>query len=102
MSVLTTSRSLTDLLSAPNADKTTRAWQVELWAIWPTDEQWPGVLDLYEAAAFKRVHPDTLRRQCVTDRQGRAKLKHQRIGSAFRIRKADLQNLGIVQDRSAA
>lgn len=93
---------LAELLAASNETKATRAWQVALWACWPTEAHWPGVMDIYEAAAFRRVHPDSIRRACTPDRQRRARLAHQRIGAAYRIRKTALEGLGAVAERSAA
>lgn len=93
---------LADLLGATNEAKASHAWQASLWALWPTEAHWPGIMDIYEAAAFRRVHPDTIRRACLPDRAKAARLEHQRIGSAYRIRKASLQKLGLVPERSAA
>lgn len=93
---------LGDLRGAPTAEKSTRDWQNSLWAHWPTEAQWPTPLDLYESAAYKRVHPDTIRRLCTPDRKGQAKLRHQRIGASFRIRKADLDAIGMVAQRGPA
>ncbi len=93
---------LETLLAAPNAVKSSRAWQAELWALWPTEAQWPGVLDIYEAAAYRRVCPDTIRSLCAPDRKKQAALEHQRIGASYRIRKLALERMGLVQERSVA
>jgi hypothetical protein len=93
---------LPELLASSQDTKMTRAWQAALWALWPAEAQWPGVLDLYEAAAFRRVHPDTIRRLCLPDRHGQAQLQHQRLGASYRIRKASLERVGLVKERSAA
>ncbi len=74
-------------------------WQLECWRRWPSPANWPAILDIYEAAAFLRVSHWTLRRAAVTGRDGRAALSHQRIGSAIRFRRADLEKFGLVQDR---
>jgi hypothetical protein len=93
---------LTHLLGATNEVKSSRAWQAQLWALWPTEAQWPGVLDIYEAAAFRRVHPDTIRRACTPDRNKQARLTHQRLGASYRIKKSALEAFGLVTERSAA
>jgi hypothetical protein len=93
---------LAGLLAASNEKKASREWQVALWAVWLTEEQWPGVMDLYEAAAYRRVHPDTIKRLCTPDGKGRAKLAHQRLGASYRIRKAALDCVGLVKERTAA
>ena len=75
-------------------------WQFECWRKWPKPENWPAILDVYEAAAFLRVSHWTLRRATVTGRDGRAKLSHQRIGSVIRFRRSDLEKFGLVKDRA--
>lgn len=79
--------------------KATAAWQEELWRRWPREECWPAKLDVYEAAAYLRVSPDTIRRAVVVARDGKAKLAHQRLGSVYRFRKADLDEFGAVPGR---
>jgi hypothetical protein len=74
----------------------------ELWTRWPKPEDWPGRLDLYEAAAYLRVNHKTVRRACLAGRDGRAALRHQRIGAQYRIAKRDLDTLGLVQGRAVA
>jgi hypothetical protein len=83
-------------------DRTSRAFQDSLWAKWPTPAQWPGSLDLYEAAAYKRVAYLTLWRACQKGRDGMARLEHQRLGSIYRVDKAKLDAFGRVKERSAA
>lgn len=83
--------------------KCSETWQLEQWAKWPLESSWPGMLDLYEAAAFLRVHPDTIRNSCqVARRDGKARLAHQRIGASYRISKKSLQTFGSVEQRSVA
>ena len=84
------------------AHKASAEFQDGLWAKWPTPAQWPGTLDLYEAAAYVRVSPATLRRACRPDRGGRASLAHQRFGTAYRLRKASLDAFGAVKERGIA
>jgi excisionase family DNA binding protein len=79
--------------------KATAAWQDSLWQRWPREECWPAKMDIYEAAAYLRVSPDTIRRAVVVARDGRAKLAHQRLGSIYRIRKIDLDGFGMVPGR---
>jgi len=74
-------------------------WQDALWAKWTSPEAWPGVLDLYEAAAYLRISYDAVRDACIQARDGTAKLAHQRIGSSYRIRKLSLDRYGIVEGR---
>lgn len=73
-----------------------------LWKKWPTAREWPGVLDLYEAAAYLRVCYNTVRRACLPDRKGRAALRHQRLGAAYRITREALDRFGVVEERTAA
>jgi excisionase family DNA binding protein len=56
-------------------------------------------MDVYEAAAYLRVSPDTIRRAVVVARDGRARLAHQRLRSVYRFRKADLDAFGAVPGR---
>ncbi len=82
--------------------KTSEAWQCGPWARWPREEDWPAKLDIYEAAAYLRVSPDTIRRALIVARDGRAWLAHQRLGATCRIRKADLEVFGAVAGRPVA
>jgi hypothetical protein len=71
--------------------KETEDWQLARWAVWPTEADWPGVLDVFEAAAFLRVHPSTIRAATKPNvGTGRVILPCQRIGGALRFRKTDL------------
>ena len=79
--------------------KATAAWQEGLWRRWPSEECWPAKMDVYEAAAYLRVSPDTIRRAVVVARDGKARLAHQRLGSVYRFRKADLDEYGAVPGR---
>lgn len=83
-------------------DKTSEEFQLGLWAKWPMEEMWPGVLDLYEAAAYKRVNYQTLYKACQTGKDGRSKLAHQRFGTGYRIKRATLDAFGYVPERSVA
>lgn len=86
----------------PNAstkEKSSVAWQTDLWRCWPREEDWPARLDVYEAAAYLRISPDSIRRALILARDGRAKLPHQRVGSIYRIRRTDLNSLGRVEGR---
>lgn len=94
-------QSIVDLRRAPTAEKASREWQEALWQHWTTPEQWPGSLDVFEAAAYKRVSHATIRAALGTGRDGKAKLRHQRFGASYRIAKADLDRFGLVQDRAA-
>lgn len=82
--------------------KASEAWQSGQWVRWPREEDWPAKLDIYEAAAYLRVSPDTIRRALIVARDGRARLAHQRLGAAYRIRKADLEVFGAVAGRPVA
>jgi hypothetical protein len=70
--------------------KSSAGWQLEQWRRWPDENAWPGVLDVYEAAAFLRVHPWTIRTAIKAHDEGRPGIPAQRIGGAIRIRKVDL------------
>ena len=52
--------------------KASETWQSKLWLRWPREDCWPAKLDIYEAAAYLRVSPDTIRRALVVARDGRA------------------------------
>ena len=79
--------------------KSSREFQDALWRKWPAESDWPGRLDVYEAAAYCRVSPDLIRDALTPGRDGRSKLAHKRIGVIFRIRKIDLDNFGQVLGR---
>ncbi len=82
--------------------KRTAAYAELLWQRWPRVEDWPGVLDLYEAAAFLRVDYKSIWRACLVARtDGKARLCHQRIGNHYRIARGDLQRFGRVEARAA-
>lgn len=82
--------------------KRSAAYSAELWKQWPRPDQWPAFLDLYEAAAYKRVEYKTLWRACkVSKTDGKARLRHQRFGAAYRIARADLDRFGLVEGRAA-
>jgi excisionase family DNA binding protein len=88
------------VLKSPAAKiKASSAWQDRLWQNWPRDECWPAKMDVYEAAAYLRVSPDTIRRALVVARDGKARLAHQRLGSIYRIRKIDLDSFGVIAGR---
>ncbi|WP_438482755.1 helix-turn-helix domain-containing protein [Oleiharenicola lentus] len=102
MSTTDTLPSLDELLSAKNSVKVSREWQDQLWQHWPAAARWPGILGIYEAAAFLRISHATIRRLCTAGRDDKAKLRNQRVAGIFRIRKVDLENLGLIQERAAA
>lgn len=79
--------------------KTSEAWQQAQWRQRPRCEDWPDRMDVYLAAAYLRLSYFTIRRLCVKDRNGRATLAHQRIGTSYRFRRADLDRLGAVAGR---
>lgn len=81
--------------------KASSAWQDRLWQNWPREECWPAKMDIYEAAAYLRVSPDTIRRAVIVARDGKARLAHQRLGSIYRIRKIDLDSFGVIPGRAA-
>jgi len=87
------------LPNATTREKSSTAWQDERWHRWPREEDWPARLDVYEAAAYLRLSPDSIRRALVPARDGRSKLAHQRIGSIYRIRRVDLDSFGKVEAR---
>jgi excisionase family DNA binding protein len=87
--------------SVPSAKlKASAVWQDALWRRWPREDVWPAKMDVYEAAAYLRVSPDTIRRAVIVARDGKAKLAHQRLGSVYRLRKADLDAFGSVPGRT--
>lgn len=79
--------------------KATAEWQNDLWNRWPREDCWPAKMDVYEAAAYLRVSPDTIRRALIVARDGKARLAHQRLGALYRIRKIDLDVFGVVPGR---
>jgi hypothetical protein len=82
-----------------NAFKSSPDWQYGCWKRWPKEDSWPGVLDLYEAAARVRMSPDSLRRAAATGRDGRAKLAHRRIGISYRFSLREIDNYGLIHAR---
>ena len=82
-------------------NKKSEAFSDALWAKWPTPAQWPGSLDLYEAAAYRRISYGTIWRACQIDRSGKAALSHQRFGTVYRISRAALDAFGVVAERRA-
>jgi len=66
-------------------------FQNELWARWPREENWPGYLDVNEAAAFLRISPKSIRLKLqIKQTVGRTRppeLPHHRLGRIYRIRK---------------
>lgn len=79
--------------------KTSEAWQQAQWRQRPRCEDWPDRMDVYLAAAYLQMSYYTIRKLCVRDRTGHAVLSHQRIGSSYRFRRADLDRLGAVAGR---
>ena len=84
--------------------KTARNNADALWKKWPTAADWPEVLGVDEAAAYLRISTDLIRDLTETDRDGKAQLRHQRIKGRGdreirRMRKTDLDNLGLIDDR---
>lgn len=80
--------------------KATAAWQEALWRKWPAVSDWPGVLDVFEAASLLRVSPDTIRRALAVGRDGRARLAHSRPAGIYRILKEDVLRFGRVDGRT--
>jgi hypothetical protein len=82
--------------------KRSAGYAAALWQQWPTPAHWPAFLDLYEAAAYKRVDYKTIWRACQVARTDRkAKLRHQRFGAHYRIGKDALDAFGLVEGRAA-
>lgn len=79
--------------------KSSAEWQECQWARWPNEGAWPARLDIYEAAAYLRVSPHTIRRFLAVARDGKARLAHQRVGAVYRIRRVDLDAIGSVTGR---
>lgn len=82
--------------------KRSRAYADKLWAQWPSREQWPGTLNLYESAAYLRCSYEYLWEACQPDRKKKARLKHQRLGADYRVQRESLDRFGLVEERSAA
>lgn len=80
--------------------KAMAAWQEALWKRWPSVSDWPGFLDVFEAAALLRVSPDTIRRALAVGRDGRARLAHSRPAGIYRILKEDLLSFARVDSRN--
>jgi hypothetical protein len=78
----------------------TGEYQLSLWARWPRPEDWPGRLDIYEAAAYLRVAYNTVWRACKPGRDGKACLAHQRLGDRTVICKGSLDRWGAVEQRA--
>lgn len=91
-----------ELPETVKVDRRSKAYQLACWAKWPTEAAWPGSLDLYEAAAYKRLDYATLWRACQPGRDNKARLAHQRFGSTYRISKRALDAFGRVEERGAA
>lgn len=83
-------------------NKRSREFQEALWRKWPTPADWPGTLDIYEAAAYKRIEYKSIWMACQPGRDGKARLEHQRFGNTYRISKAKLDAFGVVKERAAA
>jgi hypothetical protein len=81
-------------------EKSRVTWQEAQWARFPSEKDWPARMDVYLAAAYCRINPDTLRRAMTVGRDGRALLAHQRFGAAYRIRKEDLDAYGRIHGRN--
>ena len=64
---------------------------------WPTEGRRPGIIDLHEAVACRRVSYDILHAAVQLDRAG---IRHQRFGRIYRLRKADLDEFGRVEELS--
>jgi len=80
-------------------DPKSEAWQDSLWAKWRTPLDWPGVLSLYEAAAYKRVSYSTLWRACQPGADGKAELGHQKFGTSYRVFKSEMDAYRAVSRR---
>lgn len=73
------------------------AWQDEQWQKWPSIDNWPWSLTVYEAAAILRVSPEKIRSSIKICRDGKAKLAHRRVGVTIRIQRSSLLDFGVVQ-----
>jgi len=79
--------------------KATKEWQAGLWQKWPEENLWPVKMDVYEAAAYMWVSPDSIYSDLVQGRDGKAALQHQRVRGGYRIKRADLDVHGLVKGR---
>lgn len=79
--------------------KATEEWQAGLWRKWPEENLWPVKMDVYEAAAYMRVSPDSIYRDLVQGRDGKAALQHQSVRGGYRIKRVDLEAHGLVKGR---
>lgn len=79
--------------------KATEEWQAGLWQKWPQENLWPVKMDVYEAAAYMRVSPDSIYRDLVQGRDGKAALQHQSVRGGYRIKRVDLDAHGLVKGR---
>jgi hypothetical protein len=79
--------------------KSSEQYRDTLWRKYPAIDNWPQILDIYEAAAFLRVSPDTIRRALTCGRDGKARLAHSRPAGIYRIRTSDLLAFGRVEGR---
>ena len=57
---------------------------------------WPVMFDAVTAAAYMGVHENTMRAHCHAGR-----IPHARIGSTYRIRRADLDNMFSTPEQGA-
>jgi hypothetical protein len=77
--------------TAPKNRESRELYQNELWIRWPREKDWPGYLDVNEAAAFLRISPKSVRGRLDTvTGLGRSKppdLPHNHLGRIYRIRK---------------
>ncbi len=93
---------LAELQAETGRSRRSPEFAARCWQRWPQEADWPGVLDLYEAAAFLRVDYKSIWRACQPSRtDGLARLAHQRIGNTYRIHRTDLARLGRVEARAA-
>lgn len=93
---------MSDPVISTKVDRKSAEHQDSLWRKWPQPADWPGTLDLYEAAAYCRVAYLTIWRACQTGRDGKARLAHRRFGTVYRVNKSALDRFGMVAERTAA